>query len=59
MGFDFSVYVDACFKTFLTHFVELAVAVEIMMMFLIEGAKVLFRFTYAVLKVNKSFIKNC
>ena len=27
------------------------------MMFLSEGVKILFRFTYAVLKVNKQFIK--
>lgn len=29
------------------------------MMYLVEGVKIIFRFTYAILKVNKSFIKKC
>jgi hypothetical protein len=58
IGFDFSLYVDACFKTFGTHFLALPITIELLMMFLTEGAKILFRFTYAILKVNKNFIKN-
>lgn len=37
IGFEFDAYVDACFKTFMTHFIELTVSIELMMMFLIEG----------------------
>lgn len=57
IGFDFSKYVDVCFKSTLTHFVALPIAIEILMMFMIEGVKILFRYTYAVMKCNKTFIK--
>lgn len=57
IGFDFSRFVDAAFKSLLTSFVPLPVAVEVLMMFLVEGNKILFRYTYALLKCNKKFIK--
>jgi len=41
----------------LTNFVPLPVALDILMMYLIEGNKILFRYTYAILKVNKNYIK--
>lgn len=59
IGFDFSKYVDTCFKSTLTYFVSLPIAIEILMMFMIEGVKILFRYTYAVMKCNKAFIKKC
>ena len=59
IGFDFSKFVDTSFKTTLTHFVSLPIAIEILMMFMIEGVKILFRYTYAVMKCNKQFIKKC
>lgn len=59
IGFDFSKYVDVAFKTLLTSFVSLPIAIDILCMYLVEGVKVLFRFTYAVMKCNKAFIKKC
>jgi hypothetical protein len=50
IGFEFSKYVDTSFKTFMTHFVNLPTALDILMMFLLEGTKIIFRYTYAVLK---------
>ena len=40
-------------------FIPLSIATDVLMMFLSEGVKILFRFTYAVLKTNKKFIKKC
>ena len=59
IGFDFSRYVDVAFKSLLTSFVSLPIAIDILCMYLVEGVKILFRYTYAVMKVNKSFIKKC
>jgi hypothetical protein len=59
IGFDFSRYVDVAFKSLLTSFVSLPIAIDILCMYLVEGVKILFRFTYAVMKVNKGFIKKC
>jgi hypothetical protein len=58
IGFDFNRFVDICFKSTITNFVPLPVALDILMMFLIEGVKILFRYTYAVMKCNKAFIKS-
>lgn len=41
----------------ITGFVPLPVALDILMMYLTEGNKILFRYAYAVLKVNKNYIK--
>lgn len=57
INFDFNRYVDVAFKTMTQHFVPLAVALDILMMYLIEGNKIMFRYTYAILKVNKNYIK--
>ena len=57
INFDFNRFVDVSFKSMTTHFVPLAVALDILMMYLIEGNKILFRYTYAILKVNKHYIK--
>lgn len=57
INFDFTRFVDTAFKSLLTYFVPLPVAVEVLMMFLVEGNKILFRYTYALLKCNKKFIK--
>lgn len=57
IGFDFTKYVDVAFKSLLTSFVSLPIAIDILCMFLVEGVKILFRFTYAVMKCNKAFIK--
>lgn len=41
-----------------THFLPLPVAIEVLMMFLIEGTKIIFRYSYAILKCQKGFVKN-
>jgi hypothetical protein len=58
IGFDFNRYIDMAFKSLLSYFVPLPVAVEVLMMFLVEGNKILFRYAYALLKCNKKFIKS-
>ena len=57
IGFDFSEYVDVAFRSCSQAFVPLSIALDIMMMYMAEGIKIIFRFTYAILKVNKQFIK--
>lgn len=59
MGFDFNLFVDLCFKSIITHFVPLPIALNILMIYLVEGVKIIFRFTYALLKIHKNFIKKC
>lgn len=41
----------------LTNYLSLASALDFMLVFLAEGREGLYRFTYAVLKTNKTFIK--
>ena len=53
INFDFNKLVDVSFKSLLTYFVQLPVALDILMMYLIEGNKIIFRYTYALLKCNK------
>ena len=50
IGFEFTKFVDVSFKSFLTYFVSLPVSLDLLMMFLFEGTKIIFRFTYAILK---------
>lgn len=59
IGFDFNKFVDICFKSLTGHFVPLAIALDILMAYLVEGVKVLFRYAYSVMKVHKHFIKKC
>lgn len=51
IGFDFSTYVDKAMKSIMAYFVPINVGVDIMMMFLVEGVKIIFRYTYAILKI--------
>jgi hypothetical protein len=57
IGFDFSRYVDASFKTMTFHFLPLQIAFDVMMNFLAEGVKIIYRYTYGLLKYMKDFIK--
>ena len=58
IGFDFSRYIDLSFKTMTFYFLPLSVAFDVMMCFLAEGVKVLYRYTYGILKMNKDYIKS-
>jgi hypothetical protein len=59
IDFDFYKFVDLCFKSLTGHFVPLQIAFDVVLLFLTEGVKILFRFTYAVMKHHKHFIKTC
>jgi hypothetical protein len=59
IGFDFNKYVDVSFKSLGTHFVPLPIALDILMVYLVEGVKILFRYTYAIMKSHKTFLKGC
>jgi hypothetical protein len=60
IGFDFNKLVDKSFKSLGFYFLPLPAGIEIMMCFLSEGVKLIYRFTYAILKFHKDFIKtNC
>ena len=59
IGFDLNKLVDISFKTLSGYFVPLPVALDILMAYLVEGVKILFRYTYGVMKCHKKFIKSC
>lgn len=58
IGFDFSRYIDISFKTMNFYFLPLNVAMDMIMCFLSEGVKIVYRYTYGILKMNKDFIKS-
>lgn len=51
IGFDFSIYADKAFKSIMAYYLTINVGVDIMMMFLVEGVKIIFRYTYAIMKI--------
>jgi hypothetical protein len=59
IGFDLNKLVDLSFRTLSSYYVPLAVALDILMAYLVEGVKILFRYTYGVMKCHKKFIKQC
>jgi hypothetical protein len=58
INFDFFKLVDLSFRTLLGHFVSLPIALDVLMSFLVQGIKMVFRYTYAIVKLNKAFIKS-
>lgn len=57
IGFDFTQYVDSCFRNFLTDYLPLSSLLDCILIYLVEGIKSLYRFTYAVTKTHKEMIK--
>lgn len=55
--FDFYKFIDLSFRSLLGHFLSLPLALEILTSFLAGGIKVIFRYTYAIMKYHKAFIK--
>ena len=57
IGFDYTQYVDSCFRHFLCDYLSLGNLLDFAMIFLVEGQKAIYRFTYAVTKVHKHHLK--
>lgn len=57
INFDFYKLIDVCFRSLLGKFVPITIALDVMMAFLTQGMKGLFRYTYAIMKYHKDFIK--
>ena len=56
--FDFTQLVDSGFRTLMTNYLNLDNMTDLILVFLSEGQKSLFRYLYAILKIHKDFIKN-
>lgn len=56
--FDFTKLVDAGFRNLMTNYLQLDNMTDLIMVFLSEGQKSLFRYNYAILKLHKDFIKS-
>lgn len=56
INFDFTQFVDAGFKSFMTNYLPLAHMLDFMMIFLSEGRKGQYRVMYSILKCNKKEI---
>ena len=57
IGFDFTQFVDSCFRNLMTNFLPLSSLLDVLIIYLTEGIKGLYRLTYAIAKHNKAFIK--
>ena len=57
INFEFSQYVNKSFKTMNGFFIPFPAQLDMLMAYLTEGVKVLFRYCYAVMKYHKEFIK--
>jgi len=57
INFDLTNYSALAFDSLMTEFLPLHIATDFLIMFLVEGIKVVFRYAYAVLKAHKHFIK--
>ena len=50
-------YSSVTFDTIGARFMPLYMAIDVMLMYLVEGVKIIFRYAYAILKTHKDFIK--
>ena len=55
---DYTRYVDSCFRHFLCDYLSLGNLLDFTMIFLVEGQKAIYRFTYAITKIHKDWIKS-
>ena len=58
IGFDYTQFVDSCFRHFLTDYLSLGNLLNFMMVYLVEGQKAMYRFTYAITKAHKEKLKS-
>jgi hypothetical protein len=57
IGFELRNYSCAAFDTIGARFMPLYIAIDVLLMYLVEGVKIIFRYAYAILKTKKDFIK--
>ena len=57
IGFDYTRFVDSCFRHLMTDYLPMSSLLDFMPVFLLEGVKSLFRTTYAIAKLHKDHIK--
>jgi hypothetical protein len=57
IGFEFRSYSKAAFDSLCFRFLPLHLANDVLLMYLVEGIKIIFRYAYAILKAHKEFIK--
>lgn len=55
--FDFTQYVDSCFRHFLSDYLPLGSMIDAVFIYLVEGIKALYRMTYSITKIQKQHIK--
>lgn len=58
IGFDIKDYAESAFESLTAAFLPLHVITDVLLMYLVEGVKIIFRYTYAILKCEKNFIKH-
>jgi hypothetical protein len=58
IGFDMMEYARAAFNSLTGDFLPLHILTDFLLMYLVEGIKIVFRYAYAILKCHKNFIKN-
>ena len=58
IGFDMRRYARMAFDSLTAQFLPLHIATDYLLMYLVEGMKIVFRYAYAVLKCHKTFIKS-
>jgi hypothetical protein len=57
LGFNLRDFAALSFDSLTCEFLPLYLATDCLMMYLVEGIKIMFRYSYAILKVHKQFIK--
>jgi hypothetical protein len=57
INFDLKDYAEAAFDSLGTEFLPLYIVTDFLLMYLVEGVKIVFRYSYAILKHHKAFIK--
>ncbi len=59
IGFDLNKIIDKSFKSMGSFFLPLPIVIDIFMKYMIEGVKIMFRYTYSIMKCHKNFLKKC
>lgn len=57
IGFDLKDYAQVAFDSVTGEYLPLYIVTDFLLMYLVEGIKIVFRYAYGILKVHKQFIK--